>query len=165
MLLGEAPDDRRGAGETQSLGVFDLAAPVSIAVCGNCDSLPLGTLRDGLGFGARGGELFRGSVGGDVLLWRGVCGGGIALVGDERDLGPHVDRRAFRDEKLLDLARHGRGQLGVDLVRVHLGEGLVDLHLVAFGLQPAGYGALRHALAELRHRHRFGHGFLLFVMV
>jgi hypothetical protein len=132
VLLGETPDDRRGAGETQGLGVFDLAAPVAIAVCGNCGSLPLGTLCSGLGFGARGRELFRGSGGGDVFLWRGVCGGGIALVGDECYLGPHVDRRAFGDEELLDLARHRRGQLGVDLVRIHLGEGLIYLHLVAF---------------------------------
>src|ERR687892_424154 len=49
------------------------------------------------------------------------CGGGIALVGYERDLGPHIDRRTFRDEELLDLACHRRGQLGVDLVRIHLG--------------------------------------------
>src|SRR5215211_2134611 len=60
------------------------------------------------------------------------CGGGIALVADESDLGPHVDRRAFRDEELLDLARHGRRQLGVDLVRIHLGQGLIYLHFVAF---------------------------------
>src|ERR671910_171015 len=59
----------------------------------------------------------------------------------------------------------GHSFVGDSAASVSCREGFVDLHLVAFGLQPAGYGALRHALAELRHRHRFGHGILLFAMV
>ena len=142
---------------------FDPAAPVALAPRCACHRARFA--RYGLGLGVRGGELFRGGGVGDVLLWRGVGGGRIALGGDQGDLGADVDRRAFGDEELLDRAGEGRGKLGVHLVRVYFGEGLVYLHLVAFGLQPAGYGTLRHALAELRHRYRFGHDSLLFVMV
>ena len=51
------------------------------------------------------------------------------------------------------MPRHGRGDLGVDLVGRDLEEWLVDGHLVALLLQPPGDGALGDGLAERRHLH------------
>ncbi|BCN54577.1 hypothetical protein RE9425_29670 [Prescottella equi] len=73
---------------------------------------------------------------------------------DNGELAAHVD-----DVVLLraDLEQHtgdGRRDLGVDLVRRDLEEGLVDGNLVTDGLEPAGDGALGDRLAQLRHRDR-----------
>jgi hypothetical protein len=53
---------------------------------------------------------------------------------------------------LLQLARHGGRDLGVDLVRGHLEEWLVDLDVVADLLEPAGHGALGDTLTQGRKR-------------
>ena len=84
------------------------------------------------------------------------CGDGY-----DDDLSPHVYRGPLGYEEFLYGTGDGRGQLGIDLVGVDLGEGLVYRHLVPFGLEPVCNGALRHALAELRHLYRSGHGSLL----
>ena len=49
-------------------------------------------------------------------------------------------------------AGDGRGDLGVDLVGGDLEQRLVDLDLVALGLEPAGDGALGDGLAQRGHR-------------
>src|SRR5918998_7176 len=56
----------------------------------------------------------------------------------ECDLGPHVHRRTLGDEELFDLSGERRWKFGVDLVRVHFGEWLVQGDLVSLGLEPAG---------------------------
>src|SRR5918994_791792 len=99
VFLGEAPDHRRGARKAQRLGVFDLTAPVAPASRGERRRTLF--VRYGLGLGVSGRELFCGSGVGDVLLWWGVGGGGIALGDDQRDLRSPVDRRALRDEEFL----------------------------------------------------------------
>ena len=57
------------------------------------------------------------------------------------------------DEDRRERAGHGGGDLGVDLVRGDLEEGLVDGDLLADLLQPPRHGALGDGLAERRHRH------------
>src|SRR5215217_918989 len=158
VLLGEPADDRRGALRPQCLGVLDRSAAVAAAVARLGDrALLLAVLHDRLGLGVRGRELL-GRAFGRVLAGLSLHGPGFgAVCGDEQDLGADVHGGSFGDEELLDLTRHGRGELRVDLVCVHLGEGLVLLDLVTLGLEPAGYRPLRHALPELGHRYGCRH--------
>src|SRR5690606_3126656 len=58
------------------------------------------------------------------------------------------------DDDLQQRAGHGGGDLGVDLVGRDLQQRLVDRDLLADRLQPTGHGALGHALAQRRQRHR-----------
>ncbi|ERN45266.1 ABC transporter ATPase [Prescottella equi NBRC 101255 = C 7] len=114
--------------------------------CGSRSRSSSGGSRGGLGCGRLGG-LGCGS--------RSGRGSGRRSSGaDDGELAAHVD-----DVVLLraDLEQHtgdGRRDLGVDLVRRDLEEGLVDGNLVTDGLEPAGDGALGDRLAQLRHRDR-----------
>src|SRR5215210_66508 len=122
-----------------------------------------------------GDQLSRGLCDGGFFGWgltiralarRHLRGRGFVLFsryGNQQDLGPHVYRVPLGDEEFLDLPGHRRGQLGVDLVGVYLGEGFVLLDLVPFRLEPTRYRPLRNALPELGHRYRCRHNSLLLV--
>ena len=97
---------------------------VSAACCGACSCLLLGCRR-----------------------------GPAAGAADDGELGAHRHRLVLADEDLADGAGDRGGDLGVDLVGGDLEQRLVDLDLVALGLQPAGDGALGDRLAERGHRH------------
>src|SRR5918997_223821 len=161
VLGGEPADDRGGTLQAERLGVLHRRAPVARAAARLGDHALLlaaiggGRLRLGVGYG----PLLGGRLGGGVLAGRGLRGGGLflPLERDERDLGPHVDGGFFRDQEPLYPSGERRGELGVDLVGVDLGEGLVLLDLVPLGLEPARYRPLRHALPQLGHRHRCRH--------
>src|SRR5207237_925577 len=58
---------------------------------------------------------------------------------------------AFPDRDLYELAFERRGDLGVDLVRDHLDEGLIALDEIALVLQPLVDRAFGDGLAELGH--------------
>src|SRR5437899_2757597 len=76
-------------------------------------------------------------------------GAAPALAAGGADLG----RLVLLDQDLQQGARHGRGDLGVDLVGGHLQQRLVGLDALADRLEPAGDGALGDALAECGQRH------------
>src|SRR5215211_8927878 len=145
VLRSEPPHHRRGTLQTQRLCALYGSSSVAAAAARPGDrALLLAVLGGGLGLGVRRRKL-------------------LPIDGDERDLGPHVHRGPFGDQKLLYLAGERRGKLGVDLVGIHLCQGLVLLDLVSLGLEPARYRPLRHALPELGHRHRCRHESLLLV--
>ncbi|KDN86437.1 ABC transporter ATPase [Kitasatospora cheerisanensis KCTC 2395] len=89
-----------------------------------------GRSRSGLGGGRRGG------------------GGGAGAVVDDRQLGAHLDGLVLADLDRGQDAGGRRRDLGVDLVGGDLEQGLVHLHALTLGLQPAGDGAFGHALAQ-----------------
>src|SRR2546425_767568 len=70
---------------------------------------------------------------------------------DLRDHGAHPHGFAFPDCDLHELAFERRGDLGVDLVRDHLDEGLIALDEIALVLQPLVDRAFGDGLAELGH--------------
>jgi pyruvate/2-oxoglutarate dehydrogenase complex dihydrolipoamide acyltransferase (E2) component len=75
-------------------------------------------------------------------------GSELAVTGDHREFRADVDGLVLLDD---DARQHaaGRGRdLGVDLVGRHLEQWLVGLDALTLGLQPAGDGALGHALAQ-----------------
>src|SRR5215212_8098877 len=91
VFLGQAPDDGRGARKAKRLCVFELSATVAIAPRRKS---PVSLFsRNGLGFCARGRELFCGSGIGDVLPRWGVCGRRVIIGGDKGYLGADVYRR------------------------------------------------------------------------
>ncbi|KJL18764.1 Dihydrolipoyllysine-residue acetyltransferase component of pyruvate dehydrogenase complex [Microbacterium azadirachtae] len=79
---------------------------------------------------------------------------------DACEHGTDGDGLVLGGHDLLQGARNGRGDLGVDLVGGDLEQRLVDGHVIADLLQPAGDRALRHALAQLGQAHvgRVGRG-------
>ena len=105
-------------------------------------------LLGGLGLG----RLVLDLLGGRLVLAGGALRRGGAAAGgagaDECEDGAHLDGVVLLRTDLQEGARHGGGDLGVDLVGGDLEQRLVDLDLVADGLQPAGHGALGHGLAQ-----------------
>jgi hypothetical protein len=75
----------------------------------------------------------------------------LAVLLDDGQLGPDLDRLVGLDLDRLQDPGDGGGDLGVDLVGGHLEQGLVGLDLVALLLEPARDGALGDRLTELRH--------------
>src|SRR5699024_1881410 len=133
-------------------------------------------LRLGLRFGSRpglglllGGLLLRRLLLGSLLLGslllRGLFLGGLLLrlllrrggattgTTDDREVGTDLDGRVLLDEDRGQGAGHGGWDLGVDLVGGDLKQRLVDLDLVALGLQPLRDRALGDRLTERRHAH------------
>ena len=96
-------------------------------------------------FGCRRGG--RGGRGG------GAVGGRGPLAVDLRDLGVVGDRLAFLDQDGRERPGEGRGHLRIDLVGDDLDDRLVLLDVLPDLLEPLADGPLRHALAELGHRH------------
>ena len=106
---------------------------------------------------------------GDLLLLLGLLLG-LLLVGrlrlglglrrgavagpDDGELGADLDGLVLLDLDLLQRARHGGGDLGVDLVGGDLEQRLVDRDLVADLLEPAGDRALGDRLAQRGQCHR-----------
>ena len=83
-----------------------------------------------------------------LLRTRVVGAAGLGLVTDHRQHGADLDGVVLVDLDLHQRAGHGGGDLGVDLVGGDLQERLVDRHLVADLLEPAGDGAFGDGLAE-----------------
>ena len=123
-----------------------------------CLGLGGGLLRGLLGRGSLGrrlvglgGRLLLGGLLTGVLLaavsGRGtrVAGAAVAAVTDDGEVGADGDGVVLFDQDLLQDARDGRGDLGVDLVGGHLEQRLVDLDRVADVLQPARHGAFGDA--------------------
>ena len=114
----------------------------------------LGALR-GSGGGSRcSGRRSRSRRGGSSLNGSGRgssrCLGRIA---NASDLGADLDGLILGDQDFQQDAGHGGGDLGVDLVRGHLNDGLVELDGVADLLEPRGDGALGDGLAQSGHGH------------
>jgi hypothetical protein len=76
---------------------------------------------------------------------------GLAVLLDDGQLGPDLDRLVGLDLDGLQDPGHRGGDLGVDLVGGHLEQGLVGLDPVALLLDPPGDRALGDRLTELRH--------------
>ncbi len=75
-----------------------------------------------------------------------------SVVADDGKSDTDFDRLTFGDEDLGQDSSGRRRDLGVDLVRGDLEEGLVTGDRVTDALHPAGDGPLGHSLAQLRHR-------------
>ena len=94
--------------------------------------------------GRRGGRRLGRLLGRGLRLGgRGVAtrGRGVAVT-DDGEVGADGDGVVLLGEDLLEGARHGGGDLGVDLVGRDLEQWLVDLDAVTDVLQPAGDGPL-----------------------
>src|SRR5690606_27786594 len=135
------------------------------------DLLATGRLARGRGLLGRGGLL-----GGRLLLGGGLRGLGLGLrgrslglggrrrgaatpgaVADHGEVGADLHGLVLLDEDLLEHARDGRRDLGVDLVGRDLEQRLVDGDGVADRLEPTGDGAFGDGLAEGRHLHVLRH--------
>src|SRR5918997_683855 len=87
-------------------------------------ALFLAAVRGGwLGLGVRGRKLLGRRFGGNVFSRRSLRGRGrfLPIYCNQRDLGSHVNRSPLGHKELLYLSGKRRGELGVDLVGVHLG--------------------------------------------
>ena len=82
---------------------------------------------------------------------------GLAGLADERQLAADLDGVVLLRDDLGQHTRRRGGDLGVDLVRRHLEQRLVDLDGVALLLQPPCDGALGHALTKCGHLDGHGH--------
>ncbi len=89
--------------------------------------------------------------------WRGLggrrCGAAIVAgsVAHDREHRAHVDGVAFGNLDLGEVARHGRGHLGVDLVGRHFEQDLVLVDVLADLFEPFGDGSLGDRFTELGH--------------
>ena len=85
------------------------------------------------------------------------CGGLRAGLADGGQGGADGDGLVLGDEDLGERAGERRRDLGVHLVGGDLEQRLVERDGVTDGLEPAGHGALGHALAESGHQHGVRH--------
>ena len=77
----------------------------------------------------------------------------LRRIANASDLGTDLDGLILGDQDFQQDAGHGGGDLGVDLVRGHLNDGLVEFDGVADLLEPRGDGALGDGLAQSGHGH------------
>src|SRR3546814_10847444 len=85
---------------------------------------------------------------GSLFLGSSLLGGCGTAVADDRQNRADLDGLVLGDGLLLERARNGRRDLGVDLVGGDLEQGLVDGDLVADLLEPAGDGSLGDGRSE-----------------
>ena len=107
--------------------------------------------------GRRGGRLGRPGGGRDRARGAEPLERRGTVAVDLRDLGVVGHRLAFLDQDRRERPGEGRGHLRVDLVGDDLDDRLVLVDVLPDLLEPLADGPLRHALAELGHRH-LGHG-------
>src|SRR5699024_3641028 len=88
-----------------------------------------------------------------LLLGRGGAAAATAGAADDCQVGSDLDGLVLLDEDRGQGPGDGGGDLGVDLVGGDLEQRLVDLDLVALGLQPLRDRALGDRLTERRHAH------------
>src|SRR5699024_134868 len=98
--------------------------------------------------GRLGGGLLRGSLG-----WSGPTGGCGALIAHDRQHATDLDGVILACAYLQQGAGHRRGDLGVDLIGGDLEQRLVDLDLIAHGLQPLSHGTLGDTFTQRRQGH------------